>query len=228
MRKKRNKNEPTTDWRDLVTGDGLYAVDPQQRIVHWSESAQRIMGYEPDEVIGKQCYEIIAGKDSESHRFCRKKCPVMENARRGSPTEDFDILSILPSGEEKWLNISIAVPKGSGRDFQVIHMFRDVSQRHQTEEFARKASAALRDLLDEERPDATEGATIPSTPVPKLSRRELEVLKLLAAGLSTGQIASTLEVQPVTARNHITRLLNKLGVENRLQAVLYASQRGII
>ena len=65
-------------------------------------------------------------------------------------------------------------------------------------------------------------------PPPKLSRREMEALRLLAAGMRTQQIAEVLGIQPVTARNHITRLLNKLGVENRLQAVVYASECRLI
>ena len=54
------------------------------------------------------------------------------------------------------------------------------------------------------------------------------MLRLLAAGVSTQQIAETLDVRPVTARNHISRLLTKLGVENRLQAVVYASRHRLI
>ena len=66
------------------------------------------------------------------------------------------------------------------------------------------------------------------TPVTRLSRRELEVLRLLAQGMPTQQIADTLAIQPITARNHITRLLSKLGVDNRLQVVVYASERQFI
>jgi DNA-binding NarL/FixJ family response regulator len=64
--------------------------------------------------------------------------------------------------------------------------------------------------------------------MPRLSKRELEVLRLLAAGLSTQEIAETLTIRPLTARNHVSRLLTKLGVENRLQAVVYASRHRII
>jgi DNA-binding CsgD family transcriptional regulator len=42
------------------------------------------------------------------------------------------------------------------------------------------------------------------------------VLRLLAQGITTQQIADTLAIQPMTASNHITQLLSKLGVDNRL------------
>ncbi len=64
--------------------------------------------------------------------------------------------------------------------------------------------------------------------MPKLSRREMQVLRILASGMGTRQIAEALSLRPFTVRNHISRLITKLGVENRLQAVVYASQHHLI
>jgi DNA-binding NarL/FixJ family response regulator len=136
-------------------------------------------------------------------------------------------MCVSQAGEPKWINVTIAVPKGQRRGASILHVFRDVSDRRRTEEFALRASKALRELLSEDGPDTSEAAD-PRLPLPRLSRRELEVLRLLAVGMKTREIAKALGVQPVTARNHITRLLTKLGVENRLQAVIYASDRKII
>jgi len=215
-------------WQDLVTHDGVFAVDARQRITYWSKSAERLLGYRAEEVVGRLCHDVVAGRDSRNHRFCRRNCPVMANARRGHGTPDYDVLCALSSGEEKWLNITVAVPKKRRSDWRVIHLFRDVSHRRRIEEFAKRVSRALGQLLSEEQ-DASLAAADPSpVPPPKLSRREFEVLRLLAAGMSTQQIAHTLAIQRVTARNHITRVLGKLGVENRLQAVVYASERRLI
>ena len=217
-----------SEWQDLVTHDGLFAVDSQQRIVYWSASAQRLLGSIAEDVVGKRCYEVVGGRDSRNYRFCRRNCPVMMNARRGRPTPDYDILCILPSGEEKWLNASVIIPKRTRGDFQVLHLVRDVTRRRLIEEFARKAGAAFRQLINEEKVDLRAEVDTNPTPLPKLSRRELEVLRLLAAGMNTQQIANTLALRPVTARNHVTRLLTKLGVGSRLQAVVYASERRLI
>ncbi|MBI2856080.1 MAG: PAS and helix-turn-helix domain-containing protein [Chloroflexi bacterium] len=225
-----NGSEQTTKiaFQDMVTHDGVFAVDSRQRILYWSTSAENLLGHRSQDVTGRLCYEVIGGKDSRNYRFCRRNCPVMANARRGRPTPDYDILCVVPDGEERWLNMSVAIPKRSKGQFHVLHLFRDVTSRRRTEDFARRASEALRRLIGEE-----DGAVLVSEeynppPMPKLSRREMEVLRLLATGLTTKQIASTLTVQPVTARNHIARLLTKLGVENRLQAVVYASERRLI
>ena len=61
-----------------------------------------------------------------------------------------------------------------------------------------------------------------------LSDREREVLAELAAGLSTDEIASTLHISRVTARNHIQRILHKLGARSRHEAVAFGIQGGII
>ena len=53
-----------------------------------------------------------------------------------------------------------------------------------------------------------------------LSKREEEVLELMAEGLATGEIAERLTICPTTVRNHIQRILEKLSVHKRLPAVL--------
>ncbi|MBI4336560.1 MAG: PAS domain S-box protein [Chloroflexi bacterium] len=217
-----------TPWQELVTHDGLFVVDLRQRILYWSASAQHILGYRAEDVVGKPCYQVLGGRDVQDHRVCRRNCPVMANARRGRPAPDYDILCASATGSERWLNISVVIPKAGREPRHVLHLFRDVTNRRRTEEFARRASVAVRRLLSEGNSYLADGAEPRPTPLPKLSRREMEVLRLLAAGMSTRQIAETLAVRPVTARNHITRLLTKLGVENRLQAVLYASERHLI
>jgi DNA-binding NarL/FixJ family response regulator len=63
---------------------------------------------------------------------------------------------------------------------------------------------------------------------PSLSGREMEVLELLARGMSNKQIAHELKVADDTAKNHIKSILRKLGAQDRTQAATEAIQRGII
>lgn len=62
----------------------------------------------------------------------------------------------------------------------------------------------------------------------ELSRRELEVLELLARGVTTSEIARSLYLSVNTVRNHISRALAKLGAHSRLEAVHVAVNRGLI
>lgn len=61
-----------------------------------------------------------------------------------------------------------------------------------------------------------------------LSARERGVLRLVAAGLSNRQIAGTLSISERTVKFHVTAIFNKLGAENRAQAVALAAERGLL
>ncbi len=60
-----------------------------------------------------------------------------------------------------------------------------------------------------------------------LSPRELDVLKLIAAGLSNSEIADALYVSHATVKTHINRILSKTGARDRAQAVRYAYEHGL-
>jgi DNA-binding NarL/FixJ family response regulator len=62
----------------------------------------------------------------------------------------------------------------------------------------------------------------------ELTPREREVLSLIAEGLTNGEIAQVLQLSPLTAKTHVSRILMKLGARDRVQLVLIAYQSGIV
>ncbi|MBD2060230.1 response regulator transcription factor [Oculatella sp. FACHB-28] len=65
-------------------------------------------------------------------------------------------------------------------------------------------------------------------PINRLSKRELEILKLLIEGRSNTEIATLLYLSPNTIKTHIRGILNKLSVENRIQAAVAAVRMGLM
>lgn len=62
----------------------------------------------------------------------------------------------------------------------------------------------------------------------ELSDREIQVLKLIANGKDNAQIAADLHISPKTVKNHISNILMKLQIENRIQAAVVAVRSGIV
>lgn len=86
---------------------------------------------------------------------------------------------------------------------------------------ARVAAALVERLPRGDAPSAA-GATA------GLTARELEILRLVAAGKENHEIAEALVISPSTAKNHVARVLDKLGLQNRVQAAVYAVRAGLV
>lgn len=65
-------------------------------------------------------------------------------------------------------------------------------------------------------------------PLGTLTRRELEVLLLVARGLSNAQIATRLELSEAGVKSRVNRILTRLGLENRVQAAMLAYESGLL
>jgi DNA-binding NarL/FixJ family response regulator len=88
------------------------------------------------------------------------------------------------------------------------------------------APSITRRLIEEFTAPRTATKALPG--LSELTPRELEVFRLLATGMANGEIAAHLIVGETTVKTHVTRILMKLGVRDRVQAVVLAYEAGIV
>lgn len=196
--------------------DAVFAVDQQMRVVFWNLTAERVFGVDEREALGRRCDEIVEGFETSGAPLCVPDCRVLGCARRGHAAETYDLVRRSVDGASQWLSVSIVVLRGQRRHSTVtVHLARDVTSRRAVEQRAERMLA----LLDDD--EAPAGAA-------QITRREAEVLRLLACGATNKAMAETLGISATTVRNHIEHLLAKLGVHSKLEAVLYAARTGLV
>ena len=194
----------------LAASEGMFVTDDRQRIVAWSSAAQRLLGFSPEEAVGRTCYQVVMGREPDGHPVCGRNCSVTRNARRLRGTASYDVVAHTRDGCLKSVANTVLVIEGPERAFHVVHLLRE--------------TPTAAPLARREEPAA--GADEPL--VESLTRRELEVLRLLARGASIDEIAAELTISVLTARNHSANIARKLGAHSRLETVLLAMRRGLV
>ena len=198
------------------TADGVLGVDPHGRIVLWNDAAEKILGYSAREVLGKPCCEILEGRDPAGNRICHPACYVLTMVKQEEPVQNYDMETRTKAGKPIWLNISILVIPGSRRGLEVtVHLFRDAT-------YLRRLQELIRDRGALPIPPSTNSGT------PELTRRELQILRLIAEGLRTEGVANKLNISEATVRNHVQNILTKLEAHSRLEAVALAMKHHLL
>jgi DNA-binding NarL/FixJ family response regulator len=90
------------------------------------------------------------------------------------------------------------------------------------------APAVTRAVIDEFARRQPVAAPVLPREISELTPREREVLDLLARGLSNPEICGKLVISEATAKTHVARILQKLGLRDRVQAVIYAYETGLL
>jgi PAS domain S-box-containing protein len=200
------------------TADGVSAVGTDGKIVLWNRAAEKMLGYTAREVIGRPCCDVFVGRDATGNRLCYQGCHVITLVRRGEPVQHFEMASRTRAGKPIWLDISIVVIPGTRPELSTtVHLFRDVTVAHEIETLVRQRLA-----------QATPAPADHARPGGQLTRRELEILRLMAAGAGSRPMAEKLNVSLATIRNHVQNILEKLGVHSRLEAAAYAARHGLL
>lgn len=200
------------------TADGMVAIDTSGCILGWNAAAEGLFGYAAQEVIGRACNEVLGFEDRCGNAVCDAECSL-HGVPRGEdswvvPTRE--VLARAESGRRLWLSLTtVLVPSAADERCSLIHLMREVGVTPELE------LAILERLAQPKRGE------VDASVIDQLTLREREVLRLLAKGLGTQEIADQLFVSSATARNHVQHILNKLDVHSRLEAVALALRNHI-
>ena len=213
----------------LSAADGVFVIDGEQRIIHWNPAAQQLLWHTRDEVIGRDCWEILDTGDGGVAAGASGNRRATAVALAGSPVPNYDTCVRTRSGQPRWINLSLLtlIASKNQETWLAAVLFRDATQKKLNEQCAAQVHEAVSRLQNGILASSCTGESV-TPPGGSLTGREREVLTLLARGLNTGDIANALMVSPATTRNHIQSILTKLQVHSRLEAVAYAMERGLV
>ena len=177
----------------------LFHATRAGRIVEWNTAAEALTGIPACEAVGRSCWEVIRGRDAAGNLVCHRGCSVARLARERWPVRCTDLHVDMPSGVERLTVSTIVVDTDD--DSVVLH--------------------PMQTTLPVEVP------AVGPPPLLELTRRQREILALLADGVRAKEIAARLSVSVPTVRNHIHQLLRRLGVTSQLAAVAKARELGL-
>ena len=208
---------------------GAYAVSLDQRILFWNRAAERILGHSSRETVGRMCHEVMGDAGSGGLTpECAAGCSSMRYVRAGLIPPPTRVRMLCSSGELKWVLITTAIISGVLKGAPLlVYLFEEGGEV----EDSATAQVSIWDAHERRNAGVTadhgEAHQAPRE-TSTLSRRELEVLRLVALGWNTLRIAAQLGISRHTVRNHIRNLRNKLGASTKLDAVLRGISLGIL
>lgn len=186
-------------------GTADVTVDARDRIVSWSPAAEALFGHIASAALGMRLHDLLDGRDPFGNRVCHDACWLRDALESGEAVRRYE-LDTRHSGGHR-LRVFVDVQASAGRAHGWTYCFQPDRRR---------APA----------PPAPDNR--PPEPSFDLTQRELDALRLLAAGHGTAEMARQMGISATTVRNHIQHLLEKLGAHNRLQAVSMAQRHRLL
>ncbi len=197
----------------LRTVDGAFAIDSTQQIVFWNTQCEQLLGIGAREALGRSCCTVLRGSTAAGTAVCQPGCSYAGLAHGGTAPRPFSIQVRHATGMRR-LGVNIVlIPSAHRNQWLVMHLLcRD------------RNPGALNDTA---RP--RNGARVPESEASTLlTGREQESLRLLAEGQAAVVIAQRLCISPVTVRNHIQHLMDKLDLHSQVEAVAYAYRHNMV
>lgn len=121
-------------------GDGLYVLDATGRIRYTNPAAERILGFDADEMIGRNAHQLFHDPSGQAHPL---RCPILEAARTGEPYQNSEEYFRHKSGRAIPVDVTATPLPGRRGHAGVVTLFRDISERKRWEEELRALNREL-------------------------------------------------------------------------------------
>ena len=181
---------------------GAFAIDLDQNIIFWNTKAESILGYRPEQVLGRKCHEVLQGLAlNGATPFCTHDCPAIAAARTGNIPAAKQARMQCSSGARKRVTVIPLIASDSRGRTLLVHMFHETA---------------------DEEPNPNQADTLPLTP------RERQILGMLAQEMRPADIAGDLSISVHTVRKHISNAAEKLHSHGAMAAVLAAQRQHLI
>jgi PAS domain S-box-containing protein len=199
------------------------------RILNVNHAFLQITGWSYEEVVGRKPADLELWESAVVRREVERRLAEAGSFRAYElklKAKDGRLIDCLVSAETVTINGQLCI----------LSVFQDISERKRTElELITAIEAAMQDSSWLSRNIMDKLAALRSSQAPasgpppasvELTRREREVIELIARGRTDAAIAQALSLSRNTVRNHVARLYAKIGAHNRSEAIVWARERG--
>ena len=204
-------------------------MSPEGRIVFWNRAAERILGLPAAQVVGRRHDEVIAPAPSDvTAAASASDTSVPRDSCADSSPRPLTVSMLCGTGGYVEMALTpVVIADHRGEDSVTVYVFdgNGIIQPVVPGAVAASPNASAPRL--EPLPAAAPHQSAERV-FRDLSTREIEILRLVAAGTPTEQIAHDLRISVHTVRNHIRSVRSKLGVKTKLDAVLAAIRLGLL
>jgi len=195
-------------------------------VFHINPLAAELFGYSVEHAHGRNLQELLDARDVFGNRLCAQHCAFHEMAALGEAPESFELDVRAASGDRLRVAVSIVVVREMDPDdYTLVYLMTPMRRRRRADEVIDRILAGEGDYGF----GASTGAELRGNGdrVP-LTKRQREVLRLLAAGLHVREIANELGISVHTVRSHVRNIFEILGVSSQLEAVTKALRERLI
>jgi PAS domain S-box-containing protein len=205
--------------------EATIAINESGLVIAWNAAAEKLLGRDAADALGRPCYELMHGSSPSGAPVCSADCAVIGLCREGKAARRYEMVAKRPDGTEVWLDVTSVTLDDDGHAVSVHVLTESISAQRLAgiaEEVAGRLAAQQHGGAD----TSDEAARRAIGQV--LTAREIEVLRLVAAGVATDDVARRLSLARNTVRNHVQNIESKLGVHSRIEAVVLALKAGLV